>query len=221
MHSLMQVTVKSLVFGQFCFAHVYRDRSETYRQRNINSKHTVHILAIDDIYVCIFAAPSISESENNQEIVLAKSIHFDFNVKNANTSAISVFRASRPRVTSGGIGMATDFWRAAACVCFACCRGCGTTGRRLSSGPAAASPGCTAARRTGPDCGYGSPAPAPDRLPTHRQTGGGGGRGPSRQSGFTRNADISEHSESSAPSTAPPPPAALWKLRSSEQRSSH
>ena len=42
MHSLMQVPVKSAVFGRFCFAHAYRDRSETYRQRNINSKHTVH-----------------------------------------------------------------------------------------------------------------------------------------------------------------------------------
>ena len=42
MHSLLQVPVKSAVFGQFCFARAYRDRSETYRQRNINSKHTVH-----------------------------------------------------------------------------------------------------------------------------------------------------------------------------------
>ena len=42
MHSLMQVPVKSAVFRRFCFAHAYRDRSETYRQRNINSKHTVH-----------------------------------------------------------------------------------------------------------------------------------------------------------------------------------
>ena len=41
MHSLMQVPVKCAVFGRFCFAHAYRDRSETYRQRNINSKHTV------------------------------------------------------------------------------------------------------------------------------------------------------------------------------------
>ena len=43
MHSLMQVTVKSPVFGRFCFAHPYRGRSETYRQRNINSKHTVRL----------------------------------------------------------------------------------------------------------------------------------------------------------------------------------
>ena len=42
MHSLLQVPVKSAVFGRFCFARAYRDRSETYRQRNINSKHTVH-----------------------------------------------------------------------------------------------------------------------------------------------------------------------------------
>ena len=41
MHSLLQVPVKSAVFGRFCFARAYRDRSETYRQRNINSKHTV------------------------------------------------------------------------------------------------------------------------------------------------------------------------------------
>ena len=32
MHSLMQVPVKFVVF---CFAHAYRDRSETYYQRNI------------------------------------------------------------------------------------------------------------------------------------------------------------------------------------------
>ena len=42
MHSLLEVPVKSAVFGRFCFARAYRDRSETYRQRNINSKHTVH-----------------------------------------------------------------------------------------------------------------------------------------------------------------------------------
>ena len=41
MHSLLQVPAKSAVFGRFCFALAYRDRSETYRQRNINSKHTV------------------------------------------------------------------------------------------------------------------------------------------------------------------------------------
>ena len=41
MHLLMQVTVKFPVFGRCCFAHAYRDRSETYRQRNINIKHTV------------------------------------------------------------------------------------------------------------------------------------------------------------------------------------
>ena len=41
MHLLMQVTVKSPVFGRFCFAHAYRDRSETHRQRNINIKLTV------------------------------------------------------------------------------------------------------------------------------------------------------------------------------------
>ena len=41
MHSLLQVPVKSAIFGRFCFARAYRDRSETYRQRNINSKHTV------------------------------------------------------------------------------------------------------------------------------------------------------------------------------------
>ena len=41
MHSLLQVPVKSAVFGRFCFACAYRDRSETYRQRYINSKHTV------------------------------------------------------------------------------------------------------------------------------------------------------------------------------------
>ena len=44
MHSVLQVSVKSAVFGRFCFARAYRDRSETYRQRNINSKHTVHAL---------------------------------------------------------------------------------------------------------------------------------------------------------------------------------
>ena len=43
MHSLLQVPVKSAVFGRFCFARAYRDRSETYRQRNINRKHTVPI----------------------------------------------------------------------------------------------------------------------------------------------------------------------------------
>ena len=42
MHSLMHVTAKYLVLGRFCFAHAFRDPSETYRQRNINSKHTVH-----------------------------------------------------------------------------------------------------------------------------------------------------------------------------------
>ena len=42
MYSLLQVPVKSAVFGRFCFARAYRDRSETYRQMNINSKHTVH-----------------------------------------------------------------------------------------------------------------------------------------------------------------------------------
>ena len=41
MHSLMEILVKSAVFGRFCFVHTYRGRSETYRQRNINSKHTV------------------------------------------------------------------------------------------------------------------------------------------------------------------------------------
>ena len=50
MHSLMQVPVKSAVFGRFCFAHAYRDRSETYRQRNINSKHTVHAGAADVLH---------------------------------------------------------------------------------------------------------------------------------------------------------------------------
>ena len=44
MHSLMQVPIKSAVFGRFCFARAYGDRSETYRQRNINSKHTVHTI---------------------------------------------------------------------------------------------------------------------------------------------------------------------------------
>ena len=38
MHSLMQVPVKSAVFGRFCFAHAYRGRCETYRQRNINPR---------------------------------------------------------------------------------------------------------------------------------------------------------------------------------------
>ena len=43
MHSLLQVPVKSAVFGRFCFARAYRYRSETYRQRNINSKHTTYV----------------------------------------------------------------------------------------------------------------------------------------------------------------------------------
>ena len=46
MHSLLQVPVKSAVFGRFCFARAYPDRSETYRQRNINSKHTVPLSRI-------------------------------------------------------------------------------------------------------------------------------------------------------------------------------
>ena len=53
MHLLMQVTVKSTVFGRFCFARAYRDRSETYRQRNINIKHTVPIFGFrkrDDLH---------------------------------------------------------------------------------------------------------------------------------------------------------------------------
>ena len=43
MHSLMEILVKFAVFGRFCFAQTYRGRSETYRQRKINSKHTVHM----------------------------------------------------------------------------------------------------------------------------------------------------------------------------------
>ena len=42
MHLLMQVPLQSSVSGRICFARAYRGRSETYRQRNINSKHTVH-----------------------------------------------------------------------------------------------------------------------------------------------------------------------------------
>ena len=62
MHSLLQVPVKSAVFGRFCFARAYRDRSETYRQRNINSKHTVHLYSVGQtmpkICLTFFAFPS-------------------------------------------------------------------------------------------------------------------------------------------------------------------
>ena len=53
MHSLLQVPVKSAVFGRFCFARAYRDRRETYRQRNINSKHTVHMYVF--VCACVYA----------------------------------------------------------------------------------------------------------------------------------------------------------------------
>ena len=54
MHSLMQVPVKSAVFGRFCFARAYGDRSETYRQRNINSKHTVQCNYVTQYFSPLF-----------------------------------------------------------------------------------------------------------------------------------------------------------------------
>ena len=52
-HSLMQVPVKSAVFGRFCFVRAYRDCRETCHQMNINSKHTVPRFCLQ---LCVFHA---------------------------------------------------------------------------------------------------------------------------------------------------------------------
>ena len=74
MHSLMQVPVKSPVFGRFCFAHPYRGRSETYRQRNINGKHTVNTYIHG---MCSMLHENKPAKPNIVEVANAARHHFD------------------------------------------------------------------------------------------------------------------------------------------------
>ena len=84
MHSLMQVPVKSAVFGRFCFAHAYRDRSETYRQRNINSKHTVHTYVhsvMGHIRTVLFMLSDCLLKEIPTSIIFSKTLSIIFTIQ--------------------------------------------------------------------------------------------------------------------------------------------